>query len=297
MKKRYRVISLLFVLTAFTSCEGEGEPFTLEELYELNGFPTKRFELNLNESVFETDLASGVKSNTALAIEASGAGVNYILSVSGLEEGTYLGAVNDSKVFLNYEDASGKLFSSTKPGVKSNFVVEVSKINAERRVVSGNFNGTLYELNGDLKLSVTNGSFLEVMVTQPAFGEMTAKIDNRSFVADSCYFTSNTSGGFTFDTFLGVGNEDSASINITVQEKIQEREYQMSSGAITTTYNSNTFTGNVFKNQYDADAGSLTVVEIDTVNNVISGRFNFTVRNAFGEPLEISEGEFFALIR
>lgn len=297
MKKSYTILYLLIAFITFSGCEEEGDALTLEELYQLNGLPTKRFELSLNGFRYETNVASGLKTNTALAIEASGGGVSYVLGVSDVVEGQYLGDKNDLKIFLNYRDANGLLFSTTKQGDTSDFEVEITRYNVDKDVVSGKFSGTLLQVNGDLELDVAKGSFLEVPIVRPAFGEMTARIDNERFVAESCSFTSNTSGGFTFDTFLGVGNEDSTLINITVQEKIQERVYQFSSGAISATYNPNTFSSNIFKNQYDGDAGSLTISRIDTTSNTIQGRFNFTVRNAFGEAIDISQGEFNALIK
>jgi len=297
MKKSYTILYLLIAFIAFSGCEEEGDPLTLEDLYRLNGLPTKRFEVSLNGFQFETNTASALKTNTALAIEASGSGVNYELGLTGLEEREYFGNGNELNVFLNYKDAGGLLFSTTKTGDTSDLEVEITNYDVEKNVVSGKFKGTLLQLNGDLELIVTKGSFLEIPITRLAFGEMTARIDNEQFIAESCSFTSNTNGGFTFDTFLGVGNDDSTSLNITVQEKIQEREYPFSSGAITATYNPNTFSANIFKNQYDADAGSLTISKIDTVNNTVEGSFNFAVRNAFGELINISQGQFNALIK
>ena len=259
--------------------------------------PTDRFELTLNGLEFKTDVANGLKTNTALAIEASSEGVSYVLSVSDLLEGNYSGKTDQSKVFLNYKDANGVLFSSTKQGMASNFKAEISRYDAEKGVVSGNFDGTLIAVQGNSLLRVTNGSFLEVPVVQPIFGEMNAKIGNNPFVAESCSFTSTNSGGFVFETFLGVGNRDSITINITVEQKIQEREYQFSAGGLTAVYNSNSFSSNIFKNQYNGESGKLLITRIDTINNTVQGNFNFTVRNAFGEPVVITEGDFNALIK
>ena len=281
----------------FTGCEDEGEPVTIKELYEINGFPTERFELYLNGFNFKTNVANGLKTNTALAIEADGEGVSYVLSVSDLIEGEYFGNNNKSKVFLNYRDANGVLFSTTKQGMPSNLEVEISRYDSERGVISGEFAGTLMAAQGNALLSVANGSFLEVPVVQPAFGEMTAKIDNKPFVAESCSFTSANSGGFIFETVLGVGNGDSTSINITVEQKIQEREYKFSAGGLTAVYNLNTFSSNIFKNQYNGESGNLLITRIDTINSTVQGSFNFTVRNAFGEPVNITDGSFNALIK
>ncbi|MDB4060614.1 DUF6252 family protein [Vicingaceae bacterium] len=297
MKKSYRILFFLVAFIVVTGCEEEGEPLTLDDLFQLNGLPTKRFEVILNGFKFETNTASGLKTNTALSIEASGSGASYMLAVSDIVEGEYFGNTDDFKVFLNYKNSGGLLFSTTKSGETSDLEVEITNYDVEKDVVSGKFQGTLLQVNGDLELNVTKGSFLEIPIVRPAFGEMIASIDSERFVAESCLFTSSTSGGFTFDTFSGVGNDDSTILNITVQEKIQEREYQFSSGSITATYNPNTFSSNIFKNQYDAEAGSLTISKIDTINNAIEGRFNFTVRNAFGEPINIFQGEFNALIK
>jgi|GEM_PF-5986908 len=297
MKKRFTPLCLLLAFITFSSCEKDREPFTLEELFEINGLPTKRFELRLNGLEFETDLANGLKTNTAFGIEASGSKVSYALSISDVVEGAYFGNTDESKVFLNYRDANGTLFSTTKQGVRSDLNVVVSLYNVEKSVISGNFSGTLMASQGNLQLQVSNGSFLEVPVAKPAFGEMTARVGNRSFVAESCSFKSTNSGGFIFETFLGVGNGDSTSVNITVEQKIEEREYQFSAGALTATYNSNTFSSNTFKNQYNGESGKLLIMAIDTLNNTVQGSFNFTVRNAFGEPIDIREGNFNALIK
>ena len=94
-----------------------------------------------------------------------------------------------------------------------------------------------------------------------------------------------------------MGNRDSITINITVEQKIQEREYQFSAGGLTAVYNSNSFSSNIFKNQYNGESGKLLITRIDTINNTVQGNFNFTVRNAFGEPVVITEGDFNALIK
>lgn len=292
-----KIFSILFVLIAFVGCEEEGEPVTLNDLFEANGLPTKRFELSLNGFAFESDVASGIKTNTAVSIDVNGNEVNYTLSFNNIAEGKYLGVVDDSKVFLNYRDANGLLFSSTKQGLISDFEVEVTRFNIEQNVISGNFSGTLYEVRGNSRLKVSNGSFLAVPIVQPLFGAMNATIDNKLFIAESCIFTTNNAGGFVFETFLGLGNKDSTSLNITVEQGIQEQEYQFSAGSLTATYNTNLFSSNIFKNRYDADEGQLTITSIDRQNNRVQGNFNFVVRNAFGEPLDIQRGSFDALIK
>ena len=297
MKRFFYILQLLIFSIVLWSCEKEAEPFTLNDLFELNGLPTKPFELNLNDTKFETTTANGLKGNTGLVIAASSNEVSYALGIADVLEANYLGSIDPLKNYLNYKDTRGQIFSTTKPGKNSDIEIEISKYDPLRMVVSGNFKGTLYSRNGDLELSVTNGSFLEVPVVQPLFGEMTALIDNRQFVAESCTFTSNNFGGFVFETFVGIGNSDSTTITITVEQQIEEREYTFSAGGLTAVYVSNTFSTNVFKNRYEGDSGSLLINRIDTINNSIQGVFNFTLRNAFGEPVEISNGNFNALIQ
>ena len=297
MKKLIIIFQLLAVGTLFVGCEEEGDPFTLEDAFELNDLPTQPFELRLNNTEFKSKSAVGMKTNVGLTIESSAAGVTYILGIADLNESNYSGRTNGSKNYLNYKDARGQLFSSNKQGELSDFVVEITKYDSLSSVVSGNFKGTIKSQNGGLNLQVTGGSFIEVSVVRPLFGEMTAQIDGVPFVAESCTFTRDNSGGFIFETIEGIGNSDSTSIAITVEQETQEKEYLFNAGGITAVYTSNTFSSNVFKNRYDADAGRLIVNRIDTVNNVVQGSFNFTLRNAFGEPVQISTGYFDALIR
>ena len=288
---------LLFSLVVITSCEKEGESLTLNQLYEIEGLPTKPFSLMLNGSDYETTIADGLKTNSRFSIDARGSRASYLLVVDDLEESVYLGAENKSKNFLNYTNPNGLEFSSNKNGIPSDFSIRVTNYDRAKKLVSGRFEGTLFATLSDARLTVTDGSFLEIQVVQPDFGQMEATIESKYFIADSSSFTSTNSGGFIFETILGIGNEDSTSIRITVEEKIRVKEYPFALGSINAEFNANTFSFNVFKNRYNADAGKLTVQSIDSINNTVSGSFNFTFRNAFGEAVEITNGTFTALIR
>ena len=288
---------LLFSLVVITSCEKEGESLTLNQLYEIEGLPTKPFSLRLNGSDYETTIVDGLKTNSRFSIDARGSRASYLLVVDDLEESVYLGAENKSKNFLNYTNPNGLEFSSNKNGIPSDFSIRVTNYNREKKLVSGRFEGTLFATLSDAQLTVTDGSFLEVQIVQPEFGQMEATIESKYFIADSSLLKSTNSGGFIFETIEGIGNEDSTSIRITVEEKIRVKEYPFALGSINAEFNANTFSFNVFKNRYNADAGKLTVQSIDSINNTVSGSFNFTFRNAFGEAVEITNGTFTALIR
>jgi hypothetical protein len=297
MNKLLKILVLLFSLGGITSCEKEGESLTLNQLYEIEGLPTKPFSLRLNGSDYETTIADGLKTNSRFSIEARGSSVSYLLVMDDIEESIYLGAENKSKNFLNYTNPNGLQFSSNKNGMPSDFRIQVTKYDREKKLVSGTFEGTLFASLSDARLTVTDGSFLEVQIVQPEFGQMEATIESKYFIADSSSLTSTNSGGFIFETIEGIGNKDSTTIRITVEEKIRVKEYPFALGAINAEFNANTFSSNVFQNTYNADAGKLTVQSIDTINNTVSGSFNFTFRNAFGEAVEISGGTFNALIR
>lgn len=297
MKNKIKYIFLILSFISLSSCEDEREPLTLDDLYEINGLSTSRFSAKINGSDFETEKATALKTNTSLALNASDEKVSFVLALNDISEGVYVGSGDSSNIYLNYKDANGLLFSSNKNGNATDFEVEVTQFNPVNSTISGNFSGKMIGSSSDFEINVEKGSFIEVPVTQPFFGRLSALVEGNQFQAESCVFTSTNSGGFIFENFVASGNKDSTSLSITVEEKLQEKEYLFLFGGLTSTYISNTFSSNIFKNKYDGESGRLIINNIDSVNNRIEGTFNFIYRNAFGEPITISNGKINALVK
>lgn len=295
--KTIKFLLIAIATLSFVSCEQEGTPLSLDELYAANGISTSKFSASVRGADFETENASGIFVNNQLAITAQTDIRTLVIGVESLEAGTYLGVDNNLKNYINYSDSNSVVFTSTKQGEESDITIEIASYDSQSQQISGRFSGTLYDVVSDKKMKVLNGQFSKVDVDIPYFGEMRAKAGTIDFVGNSCTYTSSNSGGFVFETIASNANNDTLSLIITLDEKIQEKDYFFDRDPITGRYNSNIFSSDVFKNQYTSERGKMTVTSIDSVNQRIEGIFNFDAKNFLNEGILIRDGSFTAIIR
>lgn len=293
MKRVLYIISLLFV---FISCQKEEDPLTIEDINEINNVNSSKFSAIINEGNFKTNNAEGIKINGQLTITSTDNKKTIVVNVSGIEEGIYLGKDNNFKNYVNFLDAGGTLFSSTKQGVDSDLRIEITNFNEAKSTVSGTVSGTLHA-PWDEKILIRNGRFSGVSVETPFTGNMKADIGPVKFRSESCIFSSASSSGFTIETIASSANNDSLQISFTIEENIIEKTYNLATAPITARYNSNVFSTDVFKHQYTSSRGVLTISSIDTVEKVVKGSFNFDAVNFLSETIQVKSGEFNAAIR
>lgn len=295
--KTVKTLFILIALLAFSSCEQEGTPVTLDELYSGSGVSRAKFFANIGGKVFETENAKGLFLNDALAINAEVDNRSAVLAIGGLGVGSYMGADSPLKNYINYVDESGTLFTSNKQGEENEVIINVVTYNEQENTISGQFTGTLFAANSDSKIRIKSGQFTGVQVEIPYFGEMMATTGNENFHSNTCIYTSSASGGFIFETIVSSANNDTLMLSFTLEENIQEKDYFFDSDPITGRYNSNTFSTNAFKHLYTSESGKLTITQVDTVNEQIKGNFNFDAKNFQNETVLIRNGSFTAIIR
>ena len=281
----------------FTACEGENtDPLTIEDIFRESGIEFKKFSAEFGDVFFETNVASGLKSNNQLVITARSEQSNsqMVINTEALAEGIYLGSSNELKNFVNYQDENGQLFSSTKIGKLPSVVIQISTFNQQDSLVSGSFSGTLYSQTSEDSI-IVSGQFTELVVNIPFIGEMTASIGNINYVSNGCTYTSTNNSGIILETIASTANDDTLSISIVVEENIQERHYNFAVDLVVARYNSNVFSSNIFKHQYTSITGSMDIKEIDLVNQRVVGSFTFVATNFLNQAVTVSNGNFKAL--
>lgn len=203
-----------------------------------------------------------------------------------------------SSITLGGENAEGSISlidsSSEEPitYIASSGTISISTIDLENNLISGTFTGTLANAEDDEDtISMTNGVFEDI--------EFESDIDQNNFMYANI-------GGNTFNTYE-VNSEDAGGgiIAVTAVESSTNDQLQilLPASVNTGTYqvsNSAAFSAKYFK----FDEESETTTEYKTVLNsgnikilekqgsVISGSFTFSVRNADGVVLQITQGEF-----
>ena len=295
--KIVRTLFILILTFSLSSCEKEQTPLTLDDYIFANGKPEKKFSVELNGFLFESDSITAVKVNGQLALIVADQNVSFVINSEKLKTGTFLGSANDLKNYVNYKDAANAVFSTTKFGENSNAVINVSNFNESNKLVSGEFSGTMYDLNSSFQIQIQNGKFKNVLVDIPFIGELTATVSGNTIEADGCYHSSTVNAGITLETIAATANSDTISMSFVIEESIQLKEYNLAIDPVTVHYNSNTFSSNIFKNQYTSESGKLTIIKIDVANNRIEGSFNFTARNFLNETVQIDNGLFKALMQ
>ena len=126
---------------------------------------------------------------------------------------------------------------------------------------------------------------------------MTALVNNETYKAEECSFTTQTNGNFILSTIQSSINNDTIAISLTIEDTLEVKTYDFEESAATATYNTNTFSANIFKHQFSAESGSLRITKIDTIENRVLGAFSFDGTSINGEAVSVRSGAFEAIIK
>lgn len=287
-----KVLYFLFLVMC-VACQKEQEPLTLEQIRDLNTFKVVPFDVRINGTRFSGDNISAVKLNKRLSLQAEIENQFYAISTEDLSKGVYLGENNRLKNTISFTNMNGVTFTSTKQGETSDAVIEIENYDEQRKLVSGIISGTLYApWNESIQLEF--GRFQDVFVETPFLGVMNADVDTKLFDSEQCIHAFDTLNGIVFNTFTSTANCDTLSLNFRIQGGLAVGSYDINNQDVTVSYNSNTFSLDVFRNQFTSDSGTLTITAINTTAQTVSGTFNLQATNFIGQQIDITNGNFTA---
>lgn len=290
-----RKLLYFILLTTLIACQKEEDPLTLDKVRELNTFKIIPFEARVNGSRFSGESVNATKLNKKLSVVAIVGGQSYSISVEELKEGVYLGENNRLKNVISFTNENGVTFTSTKEGESSDAVIEIIRYDAQLKLVSGTMRGTLYApWNESIKLD--EGKFQDILVEAPFLGDMKADVDSKLFDSEQCVHAMDTVNGLVFNTFTSSANCDTLSLTFRLEGGLSERSYNINNQRVTAFYNSNIFSSNIFENQYTSDAGTLTITSINNANKTVRGTFTLTATNFQSQQINITNGNFTALM-
>lgn len=289
------LICILFA--SLFSCEEEGDPLTLEDIYEATNNNKREFQAKINGFDFIADAASGGKEEDVyFVVGAQNSTASITIKTLDITPGLYLGedSMSNSIVFKN---DVGRVFSSNSPDKDSDAAISIRSFSEKNALGTGVFSSTLYSLDSDEVLELTNGEFNSVIFNIPFFGKMTALVNNETYKAEECSFTTQTNGNFILSTIQSSINNDTIAISLTIEDTLEVKTYDFEESAATATYNTNTFSANIFKHQFSAESGSLRITKIDTIENRVLGAFSFDGTSINGEAVSVRSGAFEAIIK
>jgi hypothetical protein len=202
----------------------------------------------------------------------------YTLNAANLHEGTVTPNTSDyAEIYStsNHSDGNGQ--------------VRISSINEDDRTISGSFNFRAYKQGGGYK-NVTNGEFTKVPYkyintsdTTSVVNVLTAMVDQDEFTAASV--TAADSSGIIHIT--GSLSESFESITLEIPDTLGGGSHSIdpSNGPVMAFYQEGL-------SNYPAVAGSTTISEHDTENDIIRGSFFFNVEDNNDQTISISTGYF-----
>jgi len=290
------VLSLLMVCL-FYSCEEEGEPLSLKDIYEATDNNREPFRAKINGFEFSASVVAGGKEfGNYYIIGADNAGSSIAVRTLNIVPGSYLG-IDSSANYILFKNAQGRAFSSIGTNKKPDAQISIRSYSPSNNLASGVFSATLYSLDSEEQLSLTSGAFNSAFIVLPFLGIMTAEVDGKEFKAEKCTYTNSQNNGLVTQNIDGFSNNDTMSINLTIKDQVQIKSYDIADSNVVARYNSNTYSSNLSKNQYTGISGSLNIVRIDSLDNKVYGNFGFEAINANGNNVSIKYGNFQALIQ
>ncbi len=300
MKNNASFFKLFFVLafiSASIGCEETGEPLTLDDIYDATTIDSDPFKAKINGFDYKADFVAGGKENGSFfIIGASVDGSSITIRTQGIQPGLYLGA--DSSINnIFYKNNIGRQFVSNFPAEDSDVEISIRAFSEANSLASGVFSGTLYSTDSDEKLSITNGAFNSTFIEIPFSGKMKASVNSKSFNSEDCSFITTDNGGIVFQEIIGFETNDSLRITIRIEDSVAVRTYDFIDTDISATYNSNVYSSNLPRYQYNAISGSLVIHRIDYAEKKIIGSFNFEARSLNGQFVSVNNGGFQALVK
>ena len=131
-------------------------------------------------------------------------------------------------------------------------------------------------------------------------GVAACKINGKEWIVENHgviggeYFRSQYHLSISFEHSIKNTYQDGFDIELSQSKPITENSYVLNNDNGTNNYATGMYT--VFLNYYNTDNiydGNLEIIKFDTINKIVSGKFNFQAKNTkTSEVLNITDGEF-----
>jgi hypothetical protein len=293
MKKYFTY--LLLILSAW-ACE-DAEPLTAQDFInpDLEAIRNRPFYAEIDGVPFNTENTSGRSEGQLTATGRKESQEIFIVTTS-LEVGVYFGNAQGSNRVV-YRDGND-FYSSRRSSGENNAIITITEYDQQASTISGTFEASVYLPGSNKAIQIEDGVFNDLKVTIVATGKMRANLSNGDiFDATACQFFSTTAMGSTREVINASINNDTISINITINEPIAEKTYDISDPLVNFIYNANTFSTNAMQNSYFGQTGSITISRVNTQNRIVRGTFNVNTQNFNGQGLNFQNGTFEAIIQ
>ena len=292
--KKY-LIYLLLVL-AGVSCE-DAEPLTAQDFInpDLEAIRNRPFYAEIDGVPFLTTNTSG-RSEGQLTATGRKESQEIFIVTDSPEEGVYIGNAQGTNrvVYRNGSD----FYSSRRSNGENNAIISITEYDQQASTISGTFEATVYLAGQNKGIQIEDGVFNNLKITVIPSGKMRANLSNGTvFDANACQFFSTTAMGATREVINASINNDTISINITINESISVKSYDIADPLVNFIYNANTFSANAMQNSYFGQSGAINITQINTQNRTVRGTFNANTQNFGGQSLSFQNGTFEAIIQ
>ena len=284
------VTNLIFV----TACEEEGNPLTLDDIYEAQEADRPLFRALLNGRGFTSEKARGSKVGDDIIIDGSNATGSILINLSDYLPGKYAGTDSVTNQIV-YTDKWGRKYLSNRADEQSDAEIVITYYDEVASTVSGRFSALLYDSWYERDIYLSNGVFTDLFINVPFFGRMDAVIENGAFESQNCRYSRTISGSVITDRIIAISTNDTARVVFRVDGGLESKTYSISDSNFFALYNADLFF-NASKNSYNGESGDVVVSSIDPINRRVKGSFNFNAINALGDTVNVIAGEFNALM-
>ena len=296
MKRLNRIFFFLGFCSLFLGCEEEGAPLTLGEIYRAQEADRPPFKAILNGKGFTTENAGATKQNELVVISGSNSDGEIALFVTDFLAGKYSAEINSLNQ-IAYTDMYGKRYVSDRGDKISDAEVDITFYDDKASTISGRFSAVLYDSEFEKPdIYLSNGTFNNLFVNIPFFGRMKAGMGEDFFDSDQCAFRTVFVGGEYRDRISSLSSNDTSRMFFEVAGSMGVGQYVVDDSSFIATCNVNAY-GSASETLYRGKSGTVTVNSLDRNSNRIQGVFNFQGINAQGDTIEITDGEFNALIQ
>jgi hypothetical protein len=249
--------------------------------------PTGDFKVKLDGDQYMGSENESVLNSFGLQIKAS-----------NLDEKSFsiqiAGNVQEGNTYdLNSEDNSGDIIFKYFPdatnqnqafkAVSGN--LSITGIDNANRLISGTFSGTLQQDGSGSQIEMTEGNFELPYSTQISGNIASAKVNGEDFEA-STFFAQKIAGQY----ILKFKNEDDTQFTLYLPENLENGIYdaeipqQNYSGIYQTTEGGTQI--------FNSVAGSGNFVILSSINQTVTGSFDFEAQTGSGESVSITQGSF-----
>ncbi|MCW4468768.1 DUF6252 family protein [Flavobacterium sp. MFBS3-15] len=284
---------LLFMAIGFTSCDSEPvDPLLIGNEEEPTG--PAIFKVDFSGATYTADEAQAVVTGSSIMISGikTSNGSVFALSVPATTTGTYDGG---DGVMMSYKPtlASTFMYMNVDPTLEledPTGTITITSINTTAKTISGTFNFTGYwsdETANQPNIAFTNGSFQNIPYTGNVGPQPTSlfkvNIDGTLYTADESLATI----GEGLISVAGMRGNNGEMVAIIVNATTTGT---YTDAAIMAYYESDEDENGY--NNFLENPGTVTISNIDTVNNTISGTFSFTGVNDAGQEKVFTNGVF-----